>query len=140
MRTKPQINQRDIQKVCHCIMAFFIPFTSFYSPLCQFYSITFPALLKRTNYGMKKKRFFVYMTTSTYHIISKEVENCIFRHTCICKQPILTKYWNYYSFVFTVGSLYLELASDQQICLRYRKLPQKSKFLLIKQERLTKVY
>ena len=99
-----------------------------------------PCIIKKNKLWDEKKRFFVYMTTLTYHIISKEVENCIFRHTCICKQPILTKYWNYYSFVFTVGSLYLELARDQQICSRYRKLPQKSKYLLIKQERLTKVY
>ena len=46
---------------------------------------------------MEKKIFYV----STYHVISKEVENhifrhnCIFRYACINKQPALRRYWNY---------------------------------------------
>ena len=45
------------------------------------------------------------MTASAYHVILKEVENRVFRHnrilrhTCIYKQPILTKWWNYNNFV-----------------------------------------
>ena len=45
------------------------------------------------------------MAASTYRVISKEVEsrvfrrNRIFRHTCMYKQPILTKYWNCINFV-----------------------------------------
>ena len=45
---------------------------------------------------MKEKKIFVYMAASAYHVISKEVENHIFRHnwifrrTCMYKQPTLT--------------------------------------------------
>ena len=45
----------------------------------------------------EKRGFFVYMATSAYHVISKEVENRIFRHNRIFihksmyKQPTLTK-------------------------------------------------
>ena len=45
------------------------------------------------------------MAASVYHVISKEVENHIFghnwsfRHTCMYKQPTLTKQWNYNIFV-----------------------------------------
>ena len=41
------------------------------------------------------------MAASACHVISKEAENHIFRnnwifwHTCIYKQPTLTKLWNY---------------------------------------------
>ena len=41
------------------------------------------------------------MTVSAYLVISKEVENYIFRHnrifrhTCMHKQPTLTKQWSY---------------------------------------------
>ena len=47
----------------------------------------------------EKRRFFV--AVSAYRVMSKGVENFIFRHnrgfrhTCIYKQPILTKQWNY---------------------------------------------
>ena len=45
------------------------------------------------------------MTAWTYHNISKEVENqifkynWIFKHLCIYKQPTLTKQWKYNTFV-----------------------------------------
>ena len=45
------------------------------------------------------------MAASVYHVISKEVENhsfghnWSFRHTCMYKQPTLTKQWNYNIFV-----------------------------------------
>ena len=38
-------------------------------------------------------------------VMSEKVENsnfrhnCIFRHTCMSEQPILTKYWNYKNFL-----------------------------------------
>ena len=44
---------------------------------------------------MREKKTFVYMTASAYHILSKDVENQIFRrsrvfrHTCMYKQPML---------------------------------------------------
>ena len=47
----------------------------------------------------EKRRFFVYMAASAYHVILNEVENRVFRHnhilrhTCIYKQSILTKWW-----------------------------------------------
>ena len=53
----------------------------------------------------KKRRIFVHMAASTYHVISKEVENRvfkhnrIFRHTCMDKQPILTTKWNHNNFL-----------------------------------------
>ena len=45
------------------------------------------------------------MASSAFYVISKEVENCvfrqnlIFRHTCMYKRPILTKQRNYNNFV-----------------------------------------
>ena len=45
------------------------------------------------------------MAASAYHVISKEVENCIFshnwifRHTCMYKQPTLTTLSNYNNFL-----------------------------------------
>ena len=83
-------------KYVTCIMEFFIPFTL----VSHFLSFTLSGQLRYspiTNYGKRKKRFSVYMAVSPYHIVSKEVENrifkhnCIFRHTCMYKQPILTK-------------------------------------------------
>ena len=44
---------------------------------------------------MREKKNFVYMAASAYHVISKEVEYCVFRqksvfkYTSMCKQPIL---------------------------------------------------
>ena len=43
---------------------------------------------------IEKRRFFVRKTALMYHVISKEVENRIFRHTFMYKQPILTKQYN----------------------------------------------
>ena len=46
-------------------------------------------------------RLFVYMAASAYCVISKELDNgifrhnCIFRHTFTYKNPIMTKQWNY---------------------------------------------
>ena len=50
------------------------------------------------------------MAASAYHVILKEVENrvirhnCIFRHTYMYKQPILTKKWNYNNFIEILSS------------------------------------
>ena len=59
--------------------------------------------LKIRNYEKEKRRFssISYMACPACHIISREVENqifrhnCIFRCTCIYKQPKMTKLWNY---------------------------------------------
>ena len=63
------------------------------------------------------------MAASAYHVILKEVENQIFRHSwvfrhiCVCKQPTLTKQWNYnifvqilYSYFRYTGRLFLGYA------------------------------
>ena len=93
------IKQKSMfKKYVICIMTFFIPFTCV--TLCQFHPITSPVLFiknNKTNYRWEKRKLFVYMTASAYHVISKEVENCIFRHnhifghTWMYKKPILTK-------------------------------------------------
>ena len=97
------------KKYVTCIMAFFTAFN--FVTLCQFcpstlslfvsfalslplcYSLNFTKKL----YDWDKRRLFAYMAASAYHVISKEVENrifrqnWIFRHTCMYKQPTLTK-------------------------------------------------
>ena len=73
---------------------------SSHSPVSYFANFTLsPPLcysLKITNYGMRTKKYFVYVTASAYHVISKEIENRImdtiaFLDTHVCKQPILKK-------------------------------------------------
>ena len=60
-------------------MPFFIPLTCV--TLSQFYSITSLVLFTKHNrLWNEKKNIFVHMTDSAYRIISKEVENCVFRH------------------------------------------------------------
>ena len=89
------------KKYVTCIMTFFIPFTSVSH--CRFNSVTFPVLFTKNNN-------FVHVAASVYHVISKEVENHIFRHnrifrhTCMHKQLILTKQWNYNIFVEVLHS------------------------------------
>ena len=84
-------------------MAFFIPFmcVTFF----QIYSLTSPVLFIKNNKLWNERRFFVYMTASVYRVISKNIENHIFKHNrifklpCIYKQPVLTKKWHYNIFV-----------------------------------------
>ena len=81
------------KKYVTCILTFFIPFI--WVTLCEFYSSPLLCyLLKITNYGLRKRIFFVYMDDSAYRVLSKEVDNRIFRPnrilgTCMYKQP----YW-----------------------------------------------
>ena len=80
-----------------CVITFFIPFTLV--TLCQFYSFTFLCVIHKKWQIMEwqKRRYFVYMAGSVDHVMSKEVENRIFRHnhifrhTRMYKQPMLTK-------------------------------------------------
>ena len=108
MTVKQHINHWAIQKVCHLHNGIFIPLTCV--TLSQFYFITSLVMLvlpTKNNklWNKRKEVFFVYVAASTYCVISKEVEsrvfrrNRIFRHTCLYKQPILTKYWNCINFV-----------------------------------------
>ena len=75
------------KKYAFCIKAFFIPFT--YITLCQFYSITSITTKKQTM-EWEKRGIFVCLSASTYHVISKELENCIMNtiafldaHVCV---------------------------------------------------------
>ena len=94
------------KKYVTCIMAFFTPFN--FVTLCQFYSTTSPvsfSKLHQETIEWEGKRFFAYMATLAYHVISTEVENHIFKHIwifrylCIYKQPTSTKKWNFNIFV-----------------------------------------
>ena len=69
----------------------------------------------------EKRRFLVYMATSAYHVISKGVENGVFRHTCMYKRPILTKYWNYNNFVEILCSYlrYTDRLLDKKVLWKY---------------------
>ena len=75
-----------------------------YVILCQFYSITSPVLFTKNNklWNKAKGNFSACMASSEYHVLSKEVQNRIFKHnfifryTWIYKQSILTKQWNYF--------------------------------------------
>ena len=97
---KQQIKYGTIQNVLQkftCIMVFFIPFTCitlylFYrSPLLRY-------AIKITNNGMREKKIFCmynYFHVSRYIKGGRKshyVHNRIFRHTCVYKQTILTKY------------------------------------------------
>ena len=91
MTAKQQIMTEPFKTYVTCIMAFSLPLTSV--KLSQFYSITFFVLFTKNNkLRIKEKKIFVYMAASAYHVISKEVENHVFRHnhifryTCMYKQ------------------------------------------------------
>ena len=88
------------KKYVTCIMTFFIPFTSI--SRCQLNSVTYPVLFTKNNkLWNERQEYFLYIWLLQCNIISKEVENHIFRHnrifrhTCMHKQLILTKQWNY---------------------------------------------
>ena len=94
------------KKYVTCIMTFFIPFT--YVTLCQFYSITFPLLITKINklWNKRKKHFlYIWFTVSCYvkvgrkSYLSTQLHFYILSHTCMYRQPTLTKYWNYNVFV-----------------------------------------
>ena len=77
-------------------MTFFTPLTCV--TLSQFYSITSLVLFTEHNkLWNERKEGFLYMAASTYHVISEEVENRVFkhdltfRHPYMYKQPILAK-------------------------------------------------
>ena len=53
------------------IMAFFMPLTRV--TFSQFYPLCY--LLRQQAMDWERRRFFVYMSPSAYHVISKEVEN-----------------------------------------------------------------
>ena len=86
-----------------CIMAFFAPFT--FVKHYQLYSIAFSVLITKIRNYIMREKIFLCIAVIAYQVISKEVENHIFRHywilrhTCMYKKPILAKQWNYNIFV-----------------------------------------
>ena len=93
MTIKQQINYGAMRKLRHLHSGIFY---SIHLP--QFYSNTSTMfLIKITKYGMRENKILFIYGCFTYNVISKEVENCIFkhnhifRHTCIYKRTILTK-------------------------------------------------
>ena len=90
------------------------------------------------------------MAASSYRVISKEVENQIFRHnwifkhTCVYKKSTLTKWWNYNSFVQIwyryfryTGRFFLECALYVAIILPqlYEK-PRRNKYWVTEESTL----
>ena len=75
---------RPFEKYVPCVMAFFISFN--FVTLWYFYSIISPVLLAKLHLETiewEKRIFLAYIAASSYHVISKEVENQIFRHKWI---------------------------------------------------------
>ena len=73
-------------------MAFLIALTRV--TLSQFYSINFLVLFtknKKLWNERKKKDFLYYMAASAYHVISKEVENHVFKHNRIFRHTFIKK-------------------------------------------------
>ena len=96
MTRKLKYNHGSIRYVS-CKMSFFDLFSCV--TLCQLYSFTSPLLFTK-NSKLRKEDFLYIWLLQRHHVISKEVENCIFRHnrifrhSCMHKQPISTKQWN----------------------------------------------
>ena len=94
---KTTLTMGTFKKYVTWIMIFFIPFP--FVTLFKLFFKTSSVLLKISNYEMRKMKIFcIYGCFIISHYISKEVENCIkllynhiFRHTYLCKQPILIK-------------------------------------------------
>ena len=94
-----KLNMEPLKKFAVYIMTCFTPFN--FGTFCQFYSINSPVLFTKLHQETiewdEKRRFFAYMAASSYQVISKEVENRIFRHNwffrhiCMYKEPTLTK-------------------------------------------------
>ena len=70
---------RPVKKYVTCIMAFFTSFN--FVTLSEFYSTKFPVLFTKTIQKLQKESS--YMAASACHVISKEVENDIFKHNLI---------------------------------------------------------
>ena len=86
MTVKQHINHGAIQKVCHLHNGVFFLLTCL--TLSQFLSIPSLTLFTK-NYKLWKERketFFCIHDCFNYHVISKEVENRVFRHNRIFRQ------------------------------------------------------
>ena len=93
-----------LKKYVFCIVAYFTPF-NFVNFTLSLISLVLFTKLHKEAIEWQKRRFLTHMATLAYHVVSKEVQNhmirhkWIFRHTCIYKQPTLTKEWNCNIFV-----------------------------------------
>ena len=68
---KTALTMATFKKYVTWIMIFFIPFTCV--TLCKLYFITFPVLLKTSNYGIRKMKIFcVYGCLSISHYIKED--------------------------------------------------------------------
>ena len=112
MTVKQHINYGAIQKVCHShdgifhsinrchtfsILLYHLSCVIHLKQQTLLYHLSCVIHLKQQTMEREKRRVFLYMAASAYHVISKEVENCVFRHnhifrrTFMYKQPILTR-------------------------------------------------
>ena len=79
MTVKQQSDHGVIEKVCHLRNGIFHSINLCHTS--QFYSITSLVLFTKHNkLWNERKEGFLYMAASTYHIISEEVENRVFKH------------------------------------------------------------
>ena len=76
MTIKQQINYGTIQKVCHLHKDIFHPIQLYHTLSILLYCLPCAIHTKKTM-ERQKRRFFVRMADSAYHVISKEVENYI---------------------------------------------------------------
>ena len=97
---KQHSNHWVIQEVCHLHNGIFHSIN-----LCHTFSIySMTSLVLFIMLFIREKKFSGYIAASAYHVMSRELENCVLRHsrvfihTCIYKQPMLTKYRNYNNF------------------------------------------
>ena len=78
---------RPVKKYVTCIMAFFTSFN--FVTLSEFYSTMFPVLFTKPIQKLQKESS--YMAASACHVISKEVENDIFKHNLIFRHICMYK-------------------------------------------------
>ena len=101
MTVKQHITTEPFKKYDACTMTFFISLT-----LCHTFSIllhhlpcVIPMCCSLVSFTInnklewEKRRFFVYLDASSYHVISKEIENRVFRHNRIFRVCINNPCW-----------------------------------------------
>ena len=105
MTIKQQIDHSTIQKVSYLHNGIFHPFH-----LCHKLSIFVTSLELFTKHNKlwieRKEDFFVYMAASAYHVISKDVENRIFRKNCIFRRTCMYNVCHFSSPFLSTPSLF----------------------------------
>ena len=76
---------------CHFRNDIFISIRQCYTLSISLYNLPRVRLFTKNNklWNERKEDFFVYMAASTYHVTSKETENCIFRQSYIFGHPCI---------------------------------------------------